>query len=138
MSNETFLFPLVGGIIISLSTSLLLFFNGKICGISGILGGLLKKIEQNDLWKISLVAGLILGSFIFSYAFPQFFKYSIDLKWWEVLVGGFLVGLGTRVGGGCTSGHGVCGISRFSPRSILATVLFILAGIFTVYLKGLF
>ena len=138
MTNETFLYPLIGGIIIALSTSILLFFNGKICGISGILGGLLKVPQRDDLWKLSLVFGLIFGSYIFSFLFPQFFNYSIDLKWWEVIVGGFLVGIGTRVGSGCTSGHGVCGIARLSPRSILATVLFIFTGIITVYLKGLF
>lgn len=134
---EAYIHPLLGGIILAFATQMLLFFNGRICGISGILGGALETAFK-DLWRVTFLIGLLLGGYLFSFMRPDFFQYDIPLSVPVAVVGGLLVGIGTRMGGGCTSGHGVCGMARFSKRSILATILFIASGVVTVFLKKLF
>ena len=124
---------LVGGLIIELATVLFLIFNGRIAGISGIVGGLLNPKKGDILWRIAFVAGLVLSPLIFGLVFSMP-KVQIEASYPLLIVAGLLVGIGTRYGSGCTSGHGVCGLSRRSPRSIVATLAFMLAGFVTVYI----
>ena len=124
---------LAGGMLIGVAVSILILFNGKIAGISGILGGVLKFKAEDVGWRLLFLLGLLISPVIYSifFAFPKVTLYSGH---WTVLTAGLLVGLGTRYGSGCTSGHGICGISRLSTRSLVATITFMLAGIVTVYI----
>lgn len=133
MENFTPIASLVGGILIGLSASAMLLCNGKIAGISGIVGGLLIPTENDTLWRALFVAGLLTGGFVLDLFSPQSFEIGVNRSGGALVLAGFLVGLGARVGNGCTSGHGVCGISRFSVRSLVATMLFIVAGAAAVY-----
>lgn len=126
---------LEGGALIGVSASLMLGFNGRVMGISGIVGGLLKPVAGDIAWRALFVAGLLLGGLIAMAVSPGAFS-SGAAPLGVVLLAGLLVGFGTRVGNGCTSGHGVCGISRLSPRSAAATVTFIGAGALTVLVTG--
>jgi hypothetical protein len=123
---------LAGGILIGLATALLLLANGRIAGISGILGGLLRPARGDVAWRIAFVAGLFLAPIVWltMRAMPPA---QIDHSPALLAAGGLLVGIGTRFGSGCTSGHGVCGIARLSPRSLLATACFMAAGFVTVF-----
>lgn len=124
---------LTGGSLIGLSAVLLLWLNGRIAGISGIFHGLLPVRKYDFLWRILFIFGLIAGSQIY-YLFPQIhFISRTNYPTYLLLVAGFLVGLGTKLSGGCTSGHGVCGIARLSPRSIAATIMFFVFGLLSVY-----
>ena len=116
---EAFLPPLLGGVLIGVSSTLVFFFLGKITGISGILGSLLSGIDQSSFWKISFLGGLILGGFLLKAFFPQLFNYNLNFEPFHVISAGLLVGFGTRLGSGCTSGHGVCGLPRLSKRSLV-------------------
>jgi uncharacterized membrane protein YedE/YeeE len=111
---------LLGGMLIGLSASALLLFNGKIAGVSGIVGGLFSPIRNDTLWRAVFVAGLLTGGVLLQLFSPQAFTIGISRSTGALIVAGLLVGYGTRLGNGCTSGHGVCGVSRFSPRSLLA------------------
>lgn len=133
MENFTPVASLVGGILIGLSASTMLLFDRKIAGISGILGGLVSLRKNDTLWRAAFVAGLITGGFVVRLLVPQAFEFGIVRSGGSLVLAGFMVGLGARVGNGCTSGHGVCGVSRFSPRSIIATVIFIATGAAGVY-----
>ncbi len=124
---------LIGGILIGLSASAMLLLNGKIAGISGIMGGLVKAKRSDVLWRIAFLVGLFAGGGVVGGIAPQLFQVEIIRSWGALILAGFMVGFGARLGNGCTSGHGVCGISRFSPRSIMATVIFIMAGAAAVY-----
>ncbi len=133
MQNFTPVSSLIGGAFIGLSAILLLWLNGRIAGISGIFHGLFPPHKSDFLWRVLFLTGLILGSFIY-YLFPQIHfiprtNYPISL----LLLAGFLVGIGTRLSGGCTSGHGVCGIARMSRRSLVATLIFFAFGLLSVY-----
>ena len=122
-----------GGLMIGAAVTLLLLFNGRIAGISGIVGGLYR-MQQGDIsWRVAFILGLVLSAVIWKFFFvlPEI---AIETNYTMLALAGFLVGYGTRLGSGCTSGHGVCGISRRSPRSIAATTVFMLAGFMTVYL----
>ncbi|RFC36568.1 MAG: hypothetical protein DID90_2727553775 [Candidatus Nitrotoga sp. LAW] len=132
-ANFTLWSSLAGGILIGLATSMFLLLNGRIAGISGILGGLLRPTKGDIGWRIAFVAGLIFSPIAFSVAAPLP-AVQIDASAASLIMAGLLVGIGTRYGSGCTSGHGVCGLSRLSPRSIVATALFILAGFATVFI----
>lgn len=123
---------LAGGILIGLATALLLVANGRVAGISGILGGLLRPARGDIAWRLCFVLGLFLAPIVWltMRAMPPA---QIDHSPAMLAIGGLLVGIGTRFGSGCTSGHGVCGIARLSPRSLLATACFMAAGFITVF-----
>ena len=123
---------LAGGLIIGVAAAVLVLFNGRIAGISGIFGGLLK-LPRNDIgWRFAFVAGLV-GAPVIAGLLGKPAQVDIEANWSIVLVAGFLVGLGTRYASGCTSGHGVCGLSRGSLRSLVATLTFMAAGFLTVF-----
>lgn len=124
---------LAGGMLIGLAAALLILFNGRIAGISGILGGLLRP-RQGDLgWRIAFLAGLV-GTPLLYQLWQALPAVQVDAGTPALIVAGLLVGVGVRYGAGCTSGHGVCGLSRLSPRSLAATIAFMAAGFLTVYL----
>ncbi|HAT1660225.1 TPA: YeeE/YedE family protein [Legionella pneumophila] len=124
----------IGGLLIGLSAVLFLWLNGRIAGISGMIHGLCPPEKPFTVWRIAFLFGLaVAGLFYFVspvVQFPLRTHYPVFL----LLIGGFFVGFGTRMGQGCTSGHGVCGLARFSKRSFIATLLFILSAVITVYL----
>ncbi len=123
---------LIGGAIIGAAVALFVVLNGRIAGVSGILGGLMRPQSGDLSWRIAFVAGLIAAPLAWGLlsALPQI---RIDATYPVLAAAGLLVGVGTRYGGGCTSGHGVCGVSRASPRSIAATLAFMATGFATVY-----
>lgn len=125
---------LLGGALIGISVTLLLLFNGRIAGISGILNGVFILPRNEKTWRILFLLGLILGAALFNQLMPNFFSPRQNYPFWLLVSGGLLVGFGTRMGSGCTSGHGICGIARLSIRSILATLTFMASGIFTVFI----
>lgn len=122
---------LAGGLLIGLAAAMFLLFNGRIAGISGIVGGLLRPVRGDIFWRIAFVLGLVLAPIVFSLIAPLP-AVSVDADNTLLIIAGLLVGIGTRYGSGCTSGHGVCGLSRLSPRSLVATSAFMLAGFITV------
>jgi uncharacterized protein len=124
----------IGGMLIGLSAAWVLFGLGRIAGISGIFGGLLQPKSGDVAWRLSFVLGLIAGGLVMFSLAPELFTVGIERTLLTVAVAGLLVGVGTRMGNGCTSGHGVCGISRGSPRSLLATATFMVTGALTVFL----
>ncbi|MBR8222254.1 YeeE/YedE family protein [Burkholderia ambifaria] len=125
---------LAGGVLIGLAAAWLVAFNGRIAGISGIVGGLFTAGAAERDWRGAFVAGLIAAPLMMRIAgaavTPQ-----VDAGWGELLAAGLLVGIGTRYAGGCTSGHGVCGVSRGATRSIVATAVFMVAGFATVFVR---
>ncbi len=125
----------LGGLMIGAASALLLAFNGRIAGISGILGGLMRApLDREDrAWRLMFVAGLVTGGVLLGWWMPSAFETTPPVGWATLALGGFIVGLGTRLGSGCTSGHGVCGISRGSPRSLIATATFMATGFATVF-----
>lgn len=124
---------LAGGLLIGLAAALLVLFNGRIAGISGIVGGLLHPLKGDISWRIAFLVGLIAAPLGYSLAAPLPAVH-IDAGHGTLIVAGLLVGVGTRYGSGCTSGHGVCGLSRLSPRSLLATAAFMSAGAVAVFI----
>lgn len=134
MENFTPYTSLAGGILIGISASLLMYLNGRIAGISGIVNGIFKTSSLNEkVWRLTFIVGLISGAFVYAYFFPSSVEPREHVTTALLVAGGLIVGFGTAMGGGCTSGHGICGISRFSLRSITATAVFLLSGIITVY-----
>ena len=131
-ANFTPLASLAGGILIGLSAALFVLFNGRIAGISGILGGLLEWPKGDVAWRLAFLLGLVVAPLAYSLAAPLP-TIQVDAGTSTLVVAGLLVGIGTRYGSGCTSGHGVCGLSRLSPRSLVATAAFMLAGFATVF-----
>ena len=124
---------LAGGMLLGLASALFILVNGRILGISGIVGGVFRPTSGDVGWRLSFLLGMLVApSLYFLVAEPDSVR--IDAGWATVLVAGLLVGIGTRYGAGCTSGHGVCGLSRLSPRSLVATLVFMGAGFVTVYL----
>ena len=134
MVEFSFIPAAIGGLLIGLATALLLILNGRIAGISGIVSGILSPTKGDTRWKIVFVAAIIIGALLTPLITGEPFAFEMAASWPVIIIGGFLVGFGTRLGSGCTSGHGVCGISRLSRRSIVATVTFIAAGAVTVLL----
>ena len=124
---------LAGGALIGLAAALFVLLNGRIAGISGVLGGLLRPARGDVGWRIAFVLGLV-GAPLAYALFTAVPLPRIDASWPALVLAGLLVGVGTRYGAGCTSGHGVCGLSRLSPRSLAATLAFMGAGFATVFL----
>jgi len=124
---------LAGGALIGLAAAMMILINGRIAGVSGILGGLLKGARRDRSWRIAFCSGIVLSPLLYQMIKPLP-SIQISANGIVLLISGFLVGLGTRYAAGCTSGHGVCGLSRLSVRSLLATLLFMFAGILLVYL----
>ncbi|MEZ3134932.1 YeeE/YedE family protein [Stutzerimonas kunmingensis] len=123
---------LAGGVLIGAAASLFVLLNGRIAGISGLLASLLETADEGRSEKLLFLLGILLAPLLWM-LFATLPAMEFQSGWIGLLVAGMLVGVGTRYGSGCTSGHGVCGISRLSPRSILATVAFMVAGFATVY-----
>jgi uncharacterized protein len=134
LDNFTPVSSLSGGILIGLAATLLLLFNGRIAGISGIMGGLMNTRRTELFWRLAFLVGIVTGAFLLHAIKPEFYQPRVNFPVWLLALGGFLVGFGTRMGKGCTSGHAVCGIARLSLRSIVATVSFMTAGFITVYI----
>ena len=133
MENFTPYSALVGGALIGTAATLLLLFNGSIAGISGIVAGSFVAFQKKSYWVITFLIGMLSGAFLFRIIWPESFELTIDASHPVLVLAGLLVGFGTRLGNGCTSGHGVCGIARFSKRSIVATITFMLSGFITVF-----
>jgi uncharacterized membrane protein YedE/YeeE len=124
---------LTGGILIGIAAAMFILFNGRIAGISGILGGLVRPKKGDISWRAAFIIGLLSAPMVYSF-FAPLPNIRIDASSALLVIAGLLVGIGTRYGSGCTSGHGVCGLSRFSPRSIVATAAFMTAGFLTVFI----
>ncbi|BDT70620.1 hypothetical protein os4_01270 [Comamonadaceae bacterium OS-4] len=123
---------LIGGLLLGLSASLFILVNGRILGISGIVGGLLTPRAGDTSWRLAFVLGLVIAPSVYAlFAGPVLA--TVDAGWATLIAAGLLVGVGTRYGAGCTSGHGVCGLSRLSPRSLVATLSFMGAGFAVVF-----
>lgn len=136
MNHFTPISSLLGGILIGLSTSMLLLFNGRVAGISGIFGGLLIPKPGEVAWRALFLAGVLAGSLVIVLFYPTAFPREAARSLPVVAVAGLLVGFGTRLGNGCTSGHGVCGLSRLSARSTVATVVFMTSGVASAFLTN--
>ncbi len=122
-----------GGLLIGVATALLLLLNGRIAGISGILGELLHPKRNDIAWRLLFIAGLIISPLVYQ-LFHVLPDATITANTGTIVIAGLLVGIGTRYAAGCTSGHGICGISRLSPRSIVATLVFMLSAGITVFI----
>lgn len=129
--NEIYIKGLFGGMLIGLAAVLLYGFNGKVMGVSGILSRLLQKPDSGFAWRLSFVMGILLAGLVYRSALQVQLSLQLPL----IILAGLLVGFGTVLGNGCTSGHGICGNARLSPRSMVATMIFMLTGILTVLLK---
>ncbi len=123
---------LAGGVLIGVAAAMFVLLNGRIAGISGVIGGLLKPAPGDVAWRAAFVVGLLSAPLVYS-LFAVLPEPQIAAPSGALVLAGLLVGLGTRYGSGCTSGHGVCGLSRLSPRSLVATATFMGAGFVTVY-----
>ncbi len=124
---------LAGGLVIAVAAALFVLLNGRTAGISSILGGLLTPVRGQLAWRVAFLLGMILAPLLWL-AFAALPDIQVNASYPMVILAGLLVGVGTRYGSGCTSGHGVCGLSRFSLRSLVATLSFMAAGFVTVYL----
>jgi hypothetical protein len=134
MANFTPLSATLGGALIGLAAVLLMLFTGRIAGISGIMAGALAFTGGDKVWRFAFIAGLVLAPVSAALAgYPVPYP-DMPANWVVIVAAGLLVGFGTRLGGGCTSGHGVCGIARLSPRSIVATAIFMGAAVLVVFL----
>jgi len=135
----------LGGALIGLSAALLLLSKGRIAGVSGIAGGIIYPVRGDILWRVFFVAGLVLGGLIYQWLsgtettglFKGIEHIQATVSWPVLVVGGLLVGIGTTIGTGCTSGHGICGLARGSSRSLAATLSFVGAGLVTVFIVRL-
>ena len=133
MTDFTPLASTIGGVLIGCAAVLMMAFNGRIAGISGVIGGLFKPNKGDLAWRAAFVLGLVGAPWVYELvaALPQ---PRIDASFGALVIAGLLVGVGTRYGSGCTSGHGVCGLARLSPRSMVATGAFMVAGFATVFI----
>ncbi len=132
---ENYSLPLLGGLLIGAAVSLMLYLNGRVTGVSGIIYGAAVTPTKGDrAWRWYFISGMLAGGFILELLKPDAFSGGLPTEGWTIIIAGLLVGFGTVLGSGCTSGHGVCGTSRLSARSLAATVTFILAGVIAVFI----
>ena len=132
LSSRDAIMAAIGGFLIGVSILLMLWLFGRIAGISGVFGGVLT-FKSELGWRLAFLLGIVAGGFILKYLYPQAFP-GLSRGWSLMLAAGFLVGLGTKWGNGCTSGHGVCGLARLSVRSVVAVLSFIVFGMLTTYI----
>jgi uncharacterized protein len=125
---------LFGGALIGLSAVLLMYFHGRIAGLTGILSGVIPPIARDWQWRAAFLSGAVLAPLLYVFAFGGQVEFAVPVSTLALIVGGFLVGIGVTFGSGCPSGHGVCGISRLSTRSIAATVTFMATAFVTVFI----
>ncbi len=133
MENFTPYSALAGGALIGVAASILLWLNGRLAGVSGILGGLMRPAAGEARWRLLFLIGLVIGALVFAAAGGDVSAVRVDTGMPVLIAAGLLTGIGTRLGGGCTSGHGVCGMARLSRRSITATATFMVAAGATVF-----
>lgn len=134
IDTEAWMRAAAGGALIGLAAGLMVIFNGRIAGISGVLGGLLFKPAAGDRsWRSLFLGGIVVGAILLALLVPSLPGAQLQTGWVGMAVAGLIVGYGTRLGAGCTSGHGVCGIARLSTRSIVATLTFMAFGALTVF-----
>jgi len=131
-NHFTPLAAMAGGVLIGIAAAMFVLLNGRIAGISGVLGGLLRPVRGDSAWRMAFVLGLV-GAPLVYLLFAALPRPQIDAGYGALILAGLRVGVGTRYGSGCTSGHGVCGLSRLSPRSLVATAAFMGAGFVTVF-----
>ena len=124
---------LFGGVLLGIAAALYIHFHGRILGISGIVSGLLRLQQHDTFWRVCFIVGLLSAPFWASFLFGLHPPQTIDAEWGALILAGLLVGFGAHYGSGCTSGHGICGLSRLSPRSLVATASFMGAGFLTVF-----
>ena len=136
--NAVYINALMGGGIIGVAATLMMHLNGRVAGISGIVNGLFTFSAGDWVWRLCFVVGLVAGGLLMQDLWPASFVDTTGTAYPLIIVAGLLVGFGAVMGGGCTSGHGVCGISRLSIRSVVATITFITAGVITVLVKRIF
>lgn len=132
MELGSILSPLLGGALIGIAVTMMLLFNGRVTGISGIISSSLAKVRKDGIWRLMFLGGMIVGGALMHILNPDSFINLSDRSLAVVAIAGLLVGYGTVMGSGCTSGHGICGMSRFSIRSIVATVTFMFFGFIAV------
>lgn len=123
--------PLLGGVLIGVAATLTLWFHGRVAGISGIVGELLKPWHREHAWRLFFVLGLLLGGVALRFAYPSALAFSTGKGMGVMVVAGLLVGFGSRLGNGCTSGHGVCGLPQLRLRSLVAVITFMTTGVLT-------
>ncbi len=131
---NSFILALIGGGLVGLASSLLLYSHGKVAGISGILGGFLVGGSEDKPWRLSFLIGLIMAGMIYVFIDSSAFINAQIQAPWITILAGLLVGFGTQLGNGCTSGHGICGLARGSKRSFTATMTFILTGMIAAFI----
>lgn len=131
MEHFTPFTSLLGGVLIGLASSMMLYFHGRIAGISGIFGGVLRPLQGDIIWRLMFIIGLFAGGVLLALVAPTMVAMPTDRSLAAIAVGGLLVGYGTRLGSGCTSGHGICGLTRGSTRSLVAVCAFMGAGMVT-------
>jgi uncharacterized protein len=136
MHNFTPVAALCGGILIGLAASAMLLLEGKIAGISGIFAGVLSPEKGDTLWKLWFLGGLVDGGLLLRVLVPEAYEFGVIRSYPVLAAAGILVGFGTRLGNGCTSGHGVCGVSRLSTRSMVATAVFFASAVVTVFVAN--
>jgi uncharacterized membrane protein YedE/YeeE len=132
--QQTYLNSLIGGGLIGLSAALLLIFNGRIAGVSGMVSDAIERASPERMSRILFLIGLVCGPLVYRGLFGSWPSVRVTTTKGLMLVAGALVGFGTRLGSGCTSGHGVCGLARLSPRSLTAVIAFLCTGILTVFI----
>lgn len=135
MAHFTPIPSFIGGLAIGAAAGILILFCGRVAGISGILGGVLSRATKDKGWRVAFLSGMVLAPLLYR-LFAPLPESQVATPWPLLVVAGLLVGVGTRYGSGCTSGHGVCGLSRLSLRSLAATATFMAVGFVTVWLMG--
>lgn len=132
MTEFTPYYSLLGGVLIGLAATLLMAFHGRIAGMTGILQGVLPPLSADWQWRAAFLAGAVAAPFVFT-NLGGTIDFAVPVATLPMIIGGFIVGIGVYFGSGCTSGHGVCGMARLSPRSITATIVFMIAAFITVF-----